>query len=137
MNQKILNRCVEFARALKPDVKYGKSHHVSFAIYKSKIICIGQNDYTKLHPHHKYGKYENYAKEYASEYKPCIHSEVSLAIRLGEDNWRDYEIVNVRVGNDGKVRSSKPCLNCENLIIKALKPKRLFYSDDNENFHEL
>lgn len=136
MNQRIFNRCVEIAKALRPKYKKGKSHHCSFAIKKGKIVCIGVNDYDCMHPYHKFGKYQNH-KGYEDEYKPSKHSEVDLAIKLGEDSWSGLEILNVRIGNDMRVRMSKPCTNCSNIIIKPLRPKKVFYSDNKENVIEM
>lgn len=136
MNQRIFNRCVEIAKALRPKIKKGKAHHCTFAIKKSKIICIGVNDYDKQHPKHKFGRYEDH-KGYTSEYQPCLHSEVSLSIKLGEETWKGLEILNIRIGNNDDVRMSKPCCNCSNLIIKPLNPKKFFYSDNNGELIEM
>lgn len=124
------------ARVLKPRVKIGKSHHCSFAVYKSRVICVGVNDYTKSHRHHRFGHYRDY-KGFTTPYEASMHSEAALAIRLGEESWEDYEIVNIRVGNNDDIRMACPCANCVNMLIKPLGPKRVFYSTDANDFQEL
>ena len=136
MNNKILKRCIEISRALRPNNPVGKSHHTSFAVYKSRIVCVGMNDYKKSHPYHKIGVYEDH-KGFETAYRASLHSEVSLAIKMGLEDWNDYEIVNVRIGFDDKIRIACPCKNCEIHIIKALKPKRVFFTDNNEQFVEM
>jgi len=136
MNERIFNRCIEVAKALRPNIKSGKAHHCSFAISKSRIICIGVNDYKTQHPYHKFGVYKN-NKGYSSGYKACKHSEVDLAIKLGLSNWSGLEIVNIRIGNKGDVRLAKPCCNCKTIIIDAMMPKRMYYSDNDGKSEQL
>lgn len=128
-------RCYEVAKALTPANKLGKSHHCSMAIRKSKIVAIGVNDYCKLHPTHRFGKYSD--ARFETEYRPSLHSEVNLVARLGEENWSDYEVVNVRISSMGNLSMAKPCANCERLIIRPFAPKRLFYSDNEGKFQQM
>jgi deoxycytidylate deaminase len=132
MNIRVFNRCVEMARALKPAIKSGKSHHISAAIYKNKIICVGVNDYRKFHPYYKFGRYEDH-KGFATEYRPSLHSEISLICKLGEENLSDFEILNVRIGADDKIRMSCPCFNCAR-VLQSLGPKRVYFSNDEGGF---
>lgn len=134
MNQRILNRCVEVARALKPKViEGGTRFHASFAIKKSAIAAIGVNDYNKLHPYHKFGKYKNY-KGFETEYVASIHSECALAVKMGVTDWSDFEIVNIRVGSKGNIMMSAACANCAKSIIAPLNPRRVYYSTNEGKF---
>jgi hypothetical protein len=98
-------------------------------------MAIGMNDYRKLHPFHKFGRYRDY-KGFETQYIASLHSETDLCIKLGENDWSDYEIVNIRIAPTGKLGMSLCCKNCENLIIKPLAPKALFYTDGNGEFQE-
>jgi len=129
MNQRIYNRAVEIAKALMPKDIEGKSYHCSFAVRKSRIVCVGQNSYTKIHPYHKWGRYENH-KNFPGEYRPNLHSECSLAIRLGEEDLSNYTILNIRINRRGQPVMSDFCINCFNLL-RNLNAKRLFYSDSD------
>jgi hypothetical protein len=134
MNIKIYNRAVEMAKALMPNNIDGKSYHCSFAVRKSRIVCVGQNSYTKLHPYHKWGKYKNH-KNLPGEYRPNLHSECSLAIRLGEEDLSDYTILNIRINRRGQPVMSDFCPNCFRLL-RDLNARKLFYSDQEGNLQE-
>ena len=129
MNQRIYNRAIEMARALKPRVQTGKSHHISALVYKSRIVCVAANDYTKLHNAKKFGKYDNW-KGFKSEYRPCIHSEIRLLTKCGEEDLSDYELLNVRIDNRNNVNMARACPNCARTLV-GFAPKKVFYSDEN------
>lgn len=127
MNQRIYNRAIEMAQALQPSDFPEKSYHLSFGIKKSRIVCVGQNSYKKIHPYHKWGKYSN-TKNLPGEYKPSLHSEIDLCISLGIKDLSDYEILNIRLNKRGKPIMARCCDNCTNVLLN-LEPKRVFYSD--------
>jgi hypothetical protein len=129
MNQRIFNRIIEAARALKPRVQSGKSHHVSALVYKSKIVCLATNDYRKMHNEKKFGKYQNW-KGFNGEYRPCIHSEIKIITKWGEEDLSDHEFVNVRIDNKGNPNIARACPNCARVLF-GFSPKRVFYSDEN------
>ena len=138
MNSNSLQRLVDIARAMKPLDHGGKSFHVSFAVQQGKVIGIGTNNYHKVHPYHRFGKYKAVKVSYSSQdYKPCLHSEAHLAIKLGRDTWSGLEIVNVRISSLGKLTSARPCINCDELIIEPLDPKRVYYSTNEGTFLQL
>lgn len=130
MNQRIYQRALEISRALKPKVQSGKSHHVCFLIRKSKIICIGVNNYKKTHNQNRFGVYQNH-KGFKTEYRPCVHAEGNLLIKNGETDISDCELLNIRIDNSGKPNMAKPCLNCFG-VLSSLDgpPKKVFYSDE-------
>ena len=136
MNQRIYKRCLEVAKAMKPRVQNGKSYHVCYLIRKGKVICIGTNDYTKTHNVKRFGKYENW-KGFESEYRPCIHAEISTLIRNGETDLSNYEVLNVRIDNNNNANMSLPCPNCFR-ILSSLDgpPRKVFYSDAEGNLQQ-
>ena len=137
MNSNILNRLSDVAKAMKPIDHGGKSFHASFAVKKGRVVSIGINDYRKSHPYHRFGKYAEKKDTFETPYRACLHSEVSLAIKLGVRSWEEFEIVNIRVGANDILLNSKPCANCERLIINPLNPKRLFYTNEDGEFKQL
>lgn len=126
---------MEISRALKPQKETGKAFHTCIAIRKGKIACIGWNNYGKLHNFYRYGQFENW-KGLPGEYKPSLHAECSLCIRMGAENLSDYEILNIRIGNRNQIALSQPCLNCQR-ILRAVYPKKVFYSTNDEKYCEL
>jgi deoxycytidylate deaminase len=125
---KSLEKCVEISLALRESKQNGRSFHATFIIFKKRIISIGFNDYSKHHPYHKMGKYIGYKKN-PENYSPCLHSEVSAIIKLGEEDLSRYTFVNVRVRGNNILAVAKPCPNCFQLL-KRTGYKKLFYSSE-------
>ena len=134
MNRRIYNRALEICRALKPQAQTGSKFHVSFLVKKSRITCIGVNNYNRVHLAHRFGEYSSF-KFPGSQYRPSLHSECSLAIRAGLESWEGFEMLNIRIDNNGEAANSKPCANCAK-VVAALHPKRAFYSVSNGEFEE-
>lgn len=135
MNNRLLEKCVEIARTLKPRHNSGKAFHISAACVRNRIVCVGWNDYRVILNQKKWGVYEN-TKSLPGKYIPSRHSEVHLCQRLGEDYSDKLEVVNVRIGASGNVLMSKPCANCERVILPTLNYRRFFYSNDQGEFEE-
>lgn len=135
MNLKTYLRAVEISRALKPSRQTGSRFHTSVLIRKNRIVCLGINDYNRTHLSHRFGEYKSF-KFPDADYRPSLHSECSLAIRAGLESWDGLEMLNVRIDNNGAVVNSCPCLNCRR-VVRALGPKRVFYSVGEEAFAEL
>lgn len=110
-------------------------HHVSFLTRKQKIVCIGVNNYNKPHPARRFGAYVATSK-FVHSYVPSLHSECSLAIRTGLEDWSGFSLFNIRIDNNGDAAMSRCCVNCQR-VVKALGPDKIFYSVDNERFDRL
>jgi deoxycytidylate deaminase len=134
MNKR-LAKCVEISLGLKPSKQTGQSFHATFVFNKNKIISIGVNNYHKMHPYHRMGKYLGYKKN-PREYKPCIHSEISALLKLGEEDCSRYSFVNVRIDNNGELSMAKPCPNCQR-VLEGVGYKRIFYSTSEKGFLEI
>lgn len=127
-------RLESLANALKGVHQTGQSFHVTFVYRGNKLIRIGQNNYRKLHRAHKYGTYVPY-KNTKAEYVAGIHSEIDSIIRLGANDCFEYTFVNIRIGNDGTRKISKPCLNCLK-IMRQLGYKAIWYYDGEKYVRE-
>lgn len=125
MNQKLVDRYIEVARALRPKRQNGRSFHITCIFDKRKLLSIGVNDYTKDHPRHKYGVY--LPTKPGFNYTSGIHSECRAIEKLVNTSYSKLKVLNIRIDNNGEVNLSKPCLNCEKLI-KKLGFKRVFYT---------
>lgn len=131
---KIWAKCAEITKALKPQKQNGRSFHTTFIFHKSRILSIGHNDYRKMHPYHRMGKYVGY-KTNPHLYQSALHSEISAILKLGEEDLRKYTVVNVRIDGNNNLALSKPCPNCER-VLRQVGFKRLWYSTKN-GFEEL
>lgn len=126
-SEKKTEKVLEIARAMKGKRQTGRQFHMTFVFHRSRIVCIGINDYTRPHPEHKFGSYHAY-KCQSPKYQPGVHSEIDALIKLGETDCSRFVALNVRVGNDGKIRLAKPCKNCEG-VLKQVGFKRVYYTD--------
>jgi deoxycytidylate deaminase len=126
MNQKVVNRYIEIARALKPRHQSGRSFHLTCIFDKSKLLAMGFNNYAKEHPRHKFGVYS--ATKPGSNYVSGIHSEISSIIRLGEEDCSRYTFLNIRLDNNNNPALAKPCPNCFRVLRNQVGFKRIYYT---------
>lgn len=134
MNKR-LEKCIEISLGLRPQKQTGKSFHTTFIFNKNRILSIGTNNYNKEHPYHRMGKYHGYKKN-PSQYHPCLHSEISALLRLGEEDCSRYTFVNIRIDNNNKVSIAKPCPNCQR-VLDQVGYKKIIYSESENTFAEI
>ena len=121
-------RLESITKALKPRYQTGRAFHATFVFNKSKLICIANNDYSKLHPYHKFGEYKAVSNK--DQYVAGIHSECAAIIKLGLEDCSHLTFVNVRINNHDQVAISKPCINCARLLSQ-IGYKHLWYYNGN------
>lgn len=121
------DRLIEISRALKGKNQTGKSFHTTFILRKRKILSIGINNYNSTHPRTK-----NYPSRYkGTGYIAGVHSEISSLIKLGYMNdYSNLTLVNIRIGNDGLIRNSAPCLGCSQ-VLSGCNFKRIYYTTES------
>lgn len=117
------NNYIDIAKALKCHKQTGRSFHVTFAVQKKKVLAIGINNYDRVVSKIKYGQYKIYGPE---SYKPCLHSEISVILKLGREDCSNIEFYNIRIDNNNEIASSKPCNNCMNMF-NILGFKKIYY----------
>lgn len=105
--------------------------HFSFIVQENKIIEYGVNRHTLPAKHWGYDKKCN-----DSTFVPKLHSEIDVYQRAKGllNRNRHFNIINVRVNKEGKLRISKPCICCYNLL-KELGCKDFYYT--NNEFFEV
>lgn len=126
-------RLEDITRALKPLNQTGKSFHTCFVYHGSKLICITNNDYTKLHPYHKWSEYTS--RKPGNNYKAGLHAESRALIRLGMEDCSHLHFINVRIDNNGNPANSKACPNCYRLL-RQIGYKYLTYYDGTQYVKE-
>lgn len=129
----ILDQSVDIALSLLPKAKEerctkNKFFHFAFGYKKNKLLAIGQNNPEKTHTQALIlAKRFNTNTQY-----PYFHAETDLISRM----WGKYYIDNslkmviIRLNKQGKLRSSKPCERCEQ-IINSLGITKLWWSTDD------
>jgi len=129
----IIHQSIEIALNLLPKAKIGrqtknKFFHFAFGYHKNKLLAIGQNNPEKTHPQALLlAKRFNTDLEY-----PYFHAETDLISRLWGKHYIDnnLKMVIVRLNKRGKLRCSKPCCRCEQ-IINSLGITKLWWSIDD------
>jgi hypothetical protein len=120
MNRKIISRTVDIAMALCPLNLEHRCSHIAFLIRCGKIIHIGTNS-CKSHP-------ETLKYDYKDHQKVGIHAELSVCMKSGKENLKDYSMVVLRVDRKGNLANSKPCCGCQS-VIKQFNIGDVWYSD--------
>ena len=120
MNRKIISRTVDIAMALCPLNLEHRCSHIAFLIRCGKIIHIGTNS-CKSHP-------ETLKYAYKDHQKVGIHAELSVCMKSGKENLKDYSMVVLRVDRKGNLANSKPCCGCQS-VIKQFNIGEVWYSD--------
>jgi hypothetical protein len=96
--------------------------HYSFVIKDGKIVSWARN--SKVEPPKHFG----YHRKWDKGFRPKYHSE--LAAYKKNPVKPPFQIVNVRLTRQGKLRMSKPCPACTKLMT-ALGCCRFYYSFDH------
>ncbi len=120
MNRKIIGRTVDIAMALCPLNLEHRCSHIAFLIRCGKIVHIGTNS-CKSHP-------ETLKYDYKDHQKVGIHAELSVCMKSGKENLKDYSMVVLRVDRKGNLANSKPCCGCQS-VIKQFNIGEVWYSD--------
>jgi hypothetical protein len=119
MNDYRRNRLITISKELMPEMRTGRSFHVSFILKNNKLLAFAPNDYTQGHLTHIFGEYKPTRSELGN-YTPSRHSEVTT-LRLfynkfGHLDMAGLTLFNVRIGFNYEVMPSKPCGNCEKVL---------------------
>lgn len=121
-------RLENITKALKPVHQTGRAFHATFVFNKSKLICIANNNYAKLHPYHRFGSYIGKSK--TGTYIAGIHSECAAIIKLGLEDCSHLTFVNIRINNHNNIAVSKPCNNCARLLHQVGYKHLWYYNGD-------
>ena len=113
---RIVNKSYEIASEMDNIYK-----HMSFILYKSSIVSVGRNYQFKTHTQavrmgYRYG---------------FIHSELNAVVNFPFEpaKLRDCVLVNTRVGKNGLLSISRPCQNCQRMIV-AMGFKKVLYTNE-------
>lgn len=119
MKQGVLNKAKQIAHSLCPTNREIRTSHIAFLIKSNIIEKIGINKKrthpeTKNHPYH--------------EGVVGIHAELDCLLKMDKEDLSDYNMLIIRVDNNGKLNMSKPCKGCQSLL-EQFNIKEVWYSD--------
>ena len=128
-----LNRIKEISLAMF-NSEHPENFHITFIVYKSKILSIGVND-SKTSPINllnpktdKTGKNIAHLKGRCSEWQ-CIRK----AKNTTNVSFRKITLVNIRIRRDKKFGLAKPCESCRSLL-DFFNIHDVIYTDNSGNF---
>lgn len=126
-------KLVDLARAIQPEVMVN-NFHVSFVLYKGRIVSVGLNS-KKTHPLNlKYPKISREGVNVSPHKFTC--SELNAFVKLKNLTnvpFSKCSVVNVRILKNGDLGYSAPCQSCKSLI-SYLDIKELYYTDFTGKF---
>jgi hypothetical protein len=102
--------------------------HYCYAIYKNKVISFGKSEPTKTHP----SLYKIAIKLQIEKFinYPYPHAEYSMIHNLNklDINFKNIQVLVLRINRHGIPMLSKPCINCLKLI-EQFNPSFVWYSE--------
>lgn len=119
MNNKLFDKLIKLSFSMV-DLPQSRSKHFSYLCQGNHIICHGYNRNRKTHPlAQKYYRY------------PFIHSELSAILRFPDRpvELKQCTLYNIRVNKVGQILLSRPCKNCQRLLLDFGIAK-VFYSNE-------
>ena len=119
MKKGVLNKAIEIAHSFCPANREIRTSHIAFLIKSNIIEKIGVNKKrthpeTKNHPYH--------------EGVVGIHAELDCLLKMDKEDLSGYNMLVIRVDNNGKLNMSKPCQGCQSLL-EQFNIKEVWYSD--------
>lgn len=130
---KILDKAVEVARAMFPDELDQRTFHVTCIFERSTLLCVGQNK-PKTHRRNMLNNTANFdvgIKGTCSELATILKAKS----KYSNIDWRRVTLVNIRIGRDGGLKLSKPCVSCESLLA-YFEPGAVYYSTNEGEFNK-
>ena len=103
----IAEQCTNVAQEMKHLTPF-RIKHFSFLMSKGQVISVGWNNMFKTHP---------LAKQYGHRFH-SIHSELHCITKCQQeiDEIKKPYMVNIRINKYNKLRNSRPCVNCIELL---------------------
>lgn len=114
---KILDKIKEIAFAFDKNLFPGRNLHLSFLIYKGRIISIGQNS-KKTHPMNlKNRKISKDGVDISGIRGTCSElSSLKQLVRLTNIPSTKCQMINIRINKNNEIRMSRPCYSCLRLL---------------------
>jgi hypothetical protein len=122
---------VALTKALRETNAETRCQHFSFIFHKNKLITIGKNSKKSNPTNIKNPKINQEGKRIKNKYT-C--SELHAFIKFKNMTNIPFGKVNLvvtRIDRNGRIRGSKPCTSCQNLL-NFLNLKEIYYTVDSD-----
>jgi len=97
--------------------KWIRCRHFTYILDGQRIVARGTNS-RKTHPINLTYAYVGRDMQPISGFVGT-HSEMRAALDIGLDNCRGLTLLNVRIDRNGRIRQSRPCKGCMDMIAKV------------------
>ena len=133
---KIFNQIKDIAFAFDKEAFVERSLHLSFIIYKGRIISIGQNS-KKTHPINLRNPRINKEGVNISNIKGSCSEwgAISRLRNLTNIPSAKCSLINIRINKLNEIRMSQPCSSCRNLI-RYQGFKNVWFSNETGTFEK-
>lgn len=128
LNNRIISRMAQVAKALCPANHDMRCCHVAFLIKKGRVFKIAFNA-KKSHP-------SVLKFDYKRHQQHTTHAELAVCLKSGLDYLVDYKMLVLRINSQGKLTSSKPCVGCQS-VIKQFGIEEVYFSGADGEIHDL
>ena len=122
------SKLIEIARTMALNHRDYRRFHMTFIMYRNRVISVGTCNPNKTHPRNLNYPYENPGFK-------GIHSELDAIIKLGEEDCRDYTFINIKIDKNNNTAVSRPCVGCA-ALLHQVGYKKLLYSVEEDKFEE-
>ena len=134
---KMFDKIKEIAFAFDKNSFPSKNLHLSFLIYKGRIISIGQNS-KKTHPINLRNRKISKEGVDISTFKGVCSewSAISKLKNLTNIPAHKCSLINIRINKNNDIRMSRPCCGCLSLLA-FFDISNVFYSNEKGEFEHL
>lgn len=124
-------KIIEISKAYDKNLFPSRSLHLTFVLYKNRILQIAQNKKT-THPINLLNrKISKTGTDFSNSGCRCSELNALIQIRnLTNIKYNKLILVNVRINKLGEINWSKPCNSCRNLL-NYFKFKSVYFSTQN------
>lgn len=110
-----------------------RCNHVAIVTKKGRVICVGTNS-DRTHPLAKILKKKKQSETQCAELNAAL--KIGLSHKEGLPDFSKLTMTVMRIGNDGRLKMSRPCAGCC-LLLTQCGFKRVLYSNHEGVFEEL
>lgn len=139
MNPKFFDRTTEIAFGMFDPNHLVRTFHVSFAIYKNRIIAIDTNDprttpINLLNP--RFGRHGLSEGKIIKDKGSCSELRTLLKVKNRTNTpFSKISLINIRIDRNQKITQSFPCQSCQSLI-EFCELDEVWFTDSNGQFQQ-
>ena len=115
-------------------ISYVKYKHIAIALFKNKPICKPKTNYVMSLRNSIHAEIDVIYQLYATYNNFISRKSINKINKLKINKikrFKNIDILVLRISNDGKLRNSKPCKECIDILRQSGCNKIYYSTDDN------